>query len=124
MLQEYVDGALSSPVELYSGGICQSCDAIWEDRPNGETCCEYEDYSYDPMDIRLTYDLRGHLYAVDFLVALGGPTIWVTVSANKIFAEGYWGFQHVTASRPLQYGADAVLDYWHEIAGITLKENL
>ena len=83
------------------------------DEETGEKRTETaHDWMEDVYDIRYIVDREKRYYSAEFMVAGGGPTIWV--SLNEMEVQGYWGGDRVNVPFTDNLGLD---DYCEEMYG-------
>ena len=70
------------------------------------------DWMEDVYDIRYIVDREKRYFSAEFLVAGGGPTVWV--SLNEMMVQGYWGSDRVTVPFSDNLGLD---DYCEDMYG-------
>ena len=116
MGQRVVDKEINEDLRRMCQGVCseiaEGIEIIpeniddWEDKEIGDYVDPYEWIARHVYDQRFLINNSGQLIEVQFMVAGGGPTIWVHVSSRGVEVHGHWGGDVVLVDG--YYGADGL----------------
>ena len=120
-LLDYMEGYLKHEPEYFTGNTCGTCGA-WkgdlEDEYEPCTDSEYPDDGHDFFDFYSMEYIEDSndvdvLTGVEFLVAWGGPNVWVRCKVGKpIEIEGAWWLQHELIHS--EHMSDEVVEHYQE----------
>ena len=120
-LLDYMEGYLKHEPEYFIGDVCGVCEKYKGDLEEEYEPCKDSEYPDDDHDFFDSYSMeylfdaddRDVLTGVEFVVAWGGPNVWVRCKVGQpIEIEGAWWMKHNLIHS--KHMSDEVVEHYQE----------